>query len=102
MGQVTLKINGYTYVLGCGEGEEERLRELGAEVDARIGAIRAAVGNLGEARLLAIAAIQLADELRDLKAAQAAPAAAAEAATAERLAALARRLDGVAARLARA
>jgi cell division protein ZapA len=103
MGQVTLKINGYPYVLGCPDGQEAHLLALGAELDARVGSIRAQVGNIGEARLLAMAGIMLADELADAKAAQARTAAlAAEAEAAERLARLVRRLDGVASRLARA
>ena len=107
MGQVTLKINGYPYVLGCPDGQEAHLEALGAALDARVASIRAQVGNLGEARLLAMAGIMLADELEDAKAAQGAgqgvaPAGASEAMAAERLVELARRLDGVASRLARA
>lgn len=103
MGQVTLKINGYPYVLGCPDGQEAHLQALGAELDARVASIRSQVGNLGEARLLAMAGIMLADELADAKAGQApGTAAAAEAEAAERLTRLARRLDGVASRLARA
>jgi cell division protein ZapA len=103
MGQVTLKINGYPYVLGCPDGQEARLEALGAELDARVSSIRAQVGNLGEARLLAMAGIMLADELADARAGQApAPAASVEAEAAEHLTRLARRLDVVASKLARA
>lgn len=101
MGQVTLKINGYPYVLGCPDGQEAHLEALGAELDARVSSIRAQVGNLGEARLLAMAGIMLADELADARAGQA-PAMSVEAEAAERLTRLARRLDGVASKLARA
>ncbi|WP_019014530.1 cell division protein ZapA [Elioraea tepidiphila] len=101
MGQVTLKINGYPYVLGCPDGQEAHLEALGAELDARVSSIRAQVGNLGEARLLAMAGIMLADELADARAGQA-PAPSFEAEAAERLTRLARRLDGVASKLARA
>lgn len=102
MGQVTLKINGYPYVLGCPDGQEAHLEALGAELDARVSSIRAQVGNLGEARLLAMAGIMLADELADARAGQPAPVASFEAEAAERLTRLARRLDGVASKLARA
>ncbi len=101
MAQVTLRINGYPYVLGCPDGEEAHLEALGAELDARVGAIRAQVGNLGEARLLVMAGIMLADELNDLKAAMAAPTMPASVETVERLSRLAARLEGVASRLAR-
>jgi len=103
MGQVTLKINGYPYVLGCPDGQEAHLRALGAELDTRVSSLRAELGNLGEARLLAIVAIKLADELADAKAGHAQEkGGAAEAETVQRLTRLARRLDGVASKLARA
>jgi cell division protein ZapA len=103
VGQVTLKINGYPYVLGCPDGQEAHLQALGAELDARVSSIRAQVGNLGEARLLAMAGIMLADELADARAARPSGLdSAAEAAAAERIARLAQRLDGVASKLARA
>jgi cell division protein ZapA len=111
MAQVVLKINGFTYTLGCPDGQEANLQALGAELDARVTSIKAQVGNLGEARLLVMAGIMLADELADLKrdgpqpAAQEAAAArpsADEAATADALIGLARRLEGVATRLAQA
>ncbi|WP_291299188.1 cell division protein ZapA [Elioraea sp.] len=108
MAQVVLKINGYPYTLGCPDGQEENLQALGAELDKRVNSIKAQVGNLGEARLLVMAGIMLADELSDLRRDGApAPAAAArpaadEAAAADALIGLARRLEGVATRLAQA
>jgi cell division protein ZapA len=107
-----LKINGFSYTLGCPDGQEGNLQALGAELDKRVASIKAQVGNLGEARLLVMAGIMLADELADLKreVEDGAPAAAStpagpspgEAATADALIGLARRLEGVASRLARA
>ncbi|MCU0985007.1 MAG: cell division protein ZapA [Acetobacteraceae bacterium] len=109
MPQVTLKINGFSYTLGCPDGQEGNLQALGSELDKRVASIKAQVGNLGEARLLVMAGIMLADELADLKrevgegATPGAPApSAAEAATADALIGLARRLEGVASRLAQA
>lgn len=109
MAQVVLKINGFPYTLGCPDGQEENLKALGEELDKRVASIKTQVGNLGEARLLVMAGIMLADELADLRreAAEAparpVPAAAPdEAATADALIGLARRLEGVATRLARA
>jgi cell division protein ZapA len=102
VGQVTLKINGFSYLLGCPDGDEPSLVALGAELDRRIGAIKAQLGNLGEGRLLVIAAIQLADELADLKRELAAARTAPDGETAQALLGLARRLEGVANRLAEA
>ncbi len=105
MAQVVLKINGYPYTLGCPDGQEENLQALGAELDARVTSIKAQVGNLGESRLLVMAGIMLADELADLKreAGGGAPRPAGdEGAAADALIGLARRLEGVATRLAQA
>jgi cell division protein ZapA len=104
--QVVLKINGFSYTLGCPDGQEQNLVALGAELDKRVTSIKAQVGNLGEARLLVMAGVMLADELADLKRETegrgAAPAPADDARTADALVGLARRLEGVATRLGRA
>ena len=67
MAQVTLRINGFSYVLGCNDGEEAHLLAMAAEVDRRIDAIKAQAGQSGEARMLVMAALTLADDLHDLK-----------------------------------
>lgn len=67
MGQVTLRINGYAHALACADGEEEHLKAMGAEIDSRITALRQAGLAGGEARMLLVAALQLADELADAR-----------------------------------
>ena len=67
MAQVSLQINGYGYILGCADGEEEHLRAMAAGLDVRIEEIKASTGPSGEARLLLMAALMLADELHDLR-----------------------------------
>jgi cell division protein ZapA len=67
MAQVSLQVNGYAYVLGCADGEEEHLFTLAAELDRRIEDIKAATGPGAEARLLLMAALVVADELHDLR-----------------------------------
>jgi cell division protein ZapA len=67
MAQVSLQINGYGYTLGCGDGEEQHLLTLAADLDRRIQDIKAQVGPSGEARLLLMAALMLADELHDMR-----------------------------------
>ena len=57
MAQVTLRINGYAYTLGCQDGEEEHLHAMAAEVDQRIEGVKASAGPSGEARMLVIAAL---------------------------------------------
>ena len=67
MAQVSLQINGYGYTLGCGDGEEDHLLAMAVELDRRIQEIKQQVGPSGEARMLLMAALMLADELHDLR-----------------------------------
>ena len=67
MAQVSLQINGYGYILGCADGEEEHLLALAADLDRRIDEIKTATGPSGESRLLLMAALMLSDELHDLR-----------------------------------
>ncbi|MDD2878042.1 MAG: cell division protein ZapA [Acidiphilium sp.] len=68
MAQVTIRINGYTYLVGCEDGQEEHLTDMASDIDRRITSIKAIGGQSGEARLLVLAALLLADELHDTKA----------------------------------
>lgn len=68
MAQVTLRINGYAYTLGCQDGEEKHLEAMGAEVGNRIDGVRAAAGPSGEARMLVMAALLMADDIFELRA----------------------------------
>ena len=67
MGQVTVRIGGYTHPVSCEDGQEGHLIALAAEVDRRVGSIRAMGGQFGESRLLLLASLLLADELHDLR-----------------------------------
>jgi cell division protein ZapA len=67
MAQVTLRINGYAYTLGCKDGEEKHLEAMGAEVSNRIDGVRAASGPSGEARMLVMAALMMADDIFELR-----------------------------------
>jgi cell division protein ZapA len=73
MAQVTVRINGYSYVLGCEDGQETHLAAMAEQVEARIDSIKAMGGQSGEAKLLVLASLLMADELHDLKAANAPP-----------------------------
>ena len=74
MAQVTLRINGYASTLGCQDGEEAHLHAMAAEVDQRIEGVKASAGPSGEARMLVMASLLMADDLyemgRSLRAAQ--------------------------------
>ena len=52
-------------MLTCGEGEEQHLVRLARSVDQRITDIVGSVGQVGEARLLLVAALMATDELWD-------------------------------------
>ncbi len=67
MAQVTVRINGFAYTLACQDGEEDHLLSMAEEVDRRIEAIRHAAGQSGEARMLAMAALVLADDLYETR-----------------------------------
>ena len=67
MAQVSLKINGFSYPLGCADGEEAHLTALAADLDRRIEEIKVTAGPSGEARLLLMAALTIADEMHDLR-----------------------------------
>ena len=65
MGQVVVKVNGREFPLSCADGQEPRIRRLAQYVDAKIGEFTKAVGQVGEARLILLAALTIADELSD-------------------------------------
>jgi cell division protein ZapA len=70
MAQVTIRINGYAYTVGCEDGQETHLEQMAADIEQRITSIKAIGGQSGEARLLMLAALLLADELHDMRTAQ--------------------------------
>ncbi|TDI59937.1 MAG: cell division protein ZapA [Alphaproteobacteria bacterium] len=64
MPQVTLNINGNPYSLACNEGEEKHLEELGTVISAKVGEVSESMGQIGDAKLLLMAALLLLDESR--------------------------------------
>jgi cell division protein ZapA len=74
---VTIRLNGHPYQIGCGAGEEEHVANLGAEVEAIMQSLVGSVGQIGEARLLAMVALILADRASTAAAANGSPNAAA-------------------------
>ena len=67
MAQVTVTINGRNYPVACNTGEEGRIGELARYVDAKVKAFARDAAQVGEARLLLLAALVLADELTEAK-----------------------------------
>ncbi len=67
MAQVTVKLNGYSYTVGCEDGQERHLGMMAEQVEKRIDSIKALGGSSGEARLLVLATLLMADELHDIR-----------------------------------
>ena len=65
MGQVSVPVNGRSYAITCDDGQETRIRRLAQYVDAKVAEFVGSVGQVGEARLLLLAALVIADELSD-------------------------------------
>ena len=58
---VTIRLNGHPYKIGCGAGEEDHVAKLGSEVEVVMQSLISSVGQIGEARLLAMVSLILAD-----------------------------------------
>jgi cell division protein ZapA len=67
MAQVTIEVNGRDYVVGCEDGQERRLAELAASVDAQVRQVARDVGSLGETRLMLMGALVMADDIAELR-----------------------------------
>ncbi len=63
MARVSISINNQTYDIACADGEEQHILDLAGVVDAKVGELVGAIGQAGEARLLAMAGLLMADDL---------------------------------------
>lgn len=59
---VNVMVNGRAYTLACDAGEEEHLKQLAVYVDAKVKELLTSVGQVGDQRLLLMAALLMADE----------------------------------------
>ncbi len=111
MSQITVAINSRNYQISCDDGQEDHLRGLADYVDRRIAELISIMGQVGETRLLVIASLLMADEAsaarRDVEELEQShrgsdsQAAVAEISMAAGLAALAERIENIAATLER-
>lgn len=67
MPQINVTIDGRSYRMACGEGEEAHLTGLAATLDGRIGEMRKSFGEIGDMRLQVMAALTIVDELAELR-----------------------------------
>ena len=66
MAQVTITINDRNYDIACDDGQEVHLIKLSQFVDKRVRELIDAIGQVGDARLLVMASLLLADELSEV------------------------------------
>jgi cell division protein ZapA len=107
MALVNLKVNARDFPVSCEDGQEPRLRRLAQYIDGKVAEFTKSMGQVGEARLLLLAALVIADELSDaneaLQQSRTRPAdaggAGANAAMATGIHGIAQRIESIAARL---
>ena len=59
---VTIRINGQPYQLGCDKGQEAEIEAYGKKVNDMVASLANSVGQIGDARLLVMASILLAEQ----------------------------------------
>lgn len=106
MSEVTVTINGREYQVACEDGQEEHLSKLSRYVDTKMAELVASVGQIGDARLLVMTGLMIADELSDayeqietLGADDGGTATPSETAVASALESCAQRIESIAARI---
>ena len=112
---VNVMVNSRAYTIACDEGEEEHLKQLASVVDTKAREVLGSVGQVGDARMLLMAALLIADEHNELTGKIAAEAAGedekktlhlraeqTEGAAADALESAAKRLEDIAVRLSHA
>jgi cell division protein ZapA len=65
MAEVAISVNGRAYRFQCGDGEEERLKELASYVKSRMDGIKQEHASISDDRLLLMTALLIADDLWD-------------------------------------
>ena len=64
---VTVTVNGKDYPMACSPGEEEKVTALGKQIDETVRKVATATGPIGEARVLVMAALIIADRCAELE-----------------------------------
>jgi cell division protein ZapA len=63
LAKADISLRGRNFSIACAPGQEQRVQKLAEQLDARVGQIASAVGDIGDERLLLITALSLLDEL---------------------------------------
>jgi cell division protein ZapA len=67
MPSVSVTINGKSYRMACDDGQEKHLMNLADQLNETIDDLRRAFGEIGDQRLIVMAAITLADEASEMR-----------------------------------
>ena len=67
MGKVHIVINNRGYDVACDDGQEAEVTELAQDLARRVDKLAQSVGQIGDARLLLMAALLISDELADAR-----------------------------------
>lgn len=67
MAAVLVSIAGRSYRMSCEDGEEQRLEQLAKYVESKILAMKEGFGEIGEQRIVVMAALAIADEASDAR-----------------------------------
>ena len=65
MSQVTVTINGRQFRMACEDGQEAHLQQLAKDLDDRINSLRGQFGEIGDSRLVVMAALMIADDVAE-------------------------------------
>ncbi len=66
MGQVSVTVNNRNYTVACDDGQEDHVAELAQYIDNHVAELSTSVGQVGDARLLLMASLLVADELSEM------------------------------------
>jgi cell division protein ZapA len=64
---VNVMVNSRAYTIACDAGEEEHLKELASYVDAKVRELTGTVGQVGDQKLMLMAAVLITDELLEAR-----------------------------------
>ena len=65
MADVDININSRTYRISCKDGEEDRIKSLSSQINNEVKSLVSKIGQLGEARMILLAALVLLDKSDD-------------------------------------
>ena len=65
MADVDIIINSRTYRISCKDGEEDRIKSLSSQINDEVKSLVNKIGQLGEARMILLAALVLLDKSDD-------------------------------------